>query len=262
MLYVLVDEYLKQEDYLIPADELDEILNKALAAFEGAAVRFSTDAIFDEAIRQSYTENIKRFVQDVKELVDTKQVSVKEAADLCYKTRNQIMFEHRKFTSAQGLSFAEKKKHKPKSQVELLNKYAQEKYKLDFKDLELKQKSIINYELIEASARDNAEFTKFSKKLSKLGKVFILVTATIATYEILNADNKAKETIKQGIQIGGGITGGGLSGLMVSPLCGPGAPFCAVAVVLIGSVIGSIHGSKVADDLDDEIEEFLKWQLN
>lgn len=61
------------------------------------------------------------------------------------------------------------------------------------------------------------------------------MTASIATYEILNAENKSKEAIKQGIGIGGAIAGGWLAGLGVSAICGPGAPVCAIAVVLVGS---------------------------
>ena len=35
------------------------------------------------------------------------------------------------------------------------------------------------------------------------GKVGIMVTTAFATYEILNADNRVKETARQGIIIGG-----------------------------------------------------------
>lgn len=54
--------------------------------------------------------------------------------------------------------------------------------------------------------------------------------------------------------IGGGAAGGLLAGLGVSLICGPGAPFCAIAVVLAGGAVGGI----AADALDDELEEFSK----
>ncbi len=93
-----------------------------------------------------------------------------------------------------------------------------------------------------------------------MGKVGILVTAAFATYEILNADNRIKETARQGMIIGGGAAGGFLAGLGVSLICGPGAP-CAIAVVLAGSAAGGIAGSLAADTLDDELEEFSKWEV-
>ena len=86
-------------------------------------------------------------------------------------------------------------------------------------------------------------------------------TPLVQTYEILNADNKVKETARQGLIIGGGAAGGLLAGLGVSILCGPGAPFCAIAVVLIGSVAGGVVGSGVAEALDDELEEFSHWDI-
>lgn len=95
-----------------------------------------------------------------------------------------------------------------------------------------------------------------------MGKVGVLITASLATYEILNAENKPKEAIKQGVQIGGGVAGGWLAGLAVSSLCGPGAPVCAIALVLLGSAAGGIAGSVVADNLDEEIEEFTTWKIN
>ncbi len=41
-----------------------------------------------------------------------------------------------------------------------------------------------------------------------MGKLGVLVTAALATYQILNAENKVKETARQGIVIGGGAAGG------------------------------------------------------
>jgi len=80
-------------------------------------------------------------------------------------------------------------------------------------------------------------------------------------YEILSAENKVKETARQSMIIGGGAAGGVLAGLGVSLICGPGAPFCAIAVVLAGSAVGGIAGSMTADSLDDELEEFSKWDV-
>ena len=61
--------------------------------------------------------------------------------------------------------------------------------------------------------------------------------------------------------IGGGAAGGFLAGLGVSLICGPEAPVCAIALVLAGSAAGGIAGSLAADALDDELEEFSKWDV-
>lgn len=52
-----------------------------------------------------------------------------------------------------------------------------------------------------------------------------------------------------------------LAGLAVTPICGPGAPVCVIAVVLIGCTGGSIIGDAVADTFDEELEEFSKWTI-
>ncbi|KMJ43571.1 hypothetical protein AB204_19005 [Xenorhabdus khoisanae] len=239
----------------------DPILDKAVAALEGASIKFSTDVINDANVRQSYTSNIKIAVSEIKKMVSTKKISVKEAAEFCYEMRNNIMAEHRKFTSAQGLAFAERHKKSPPTFENLMDKYSQKKFGKVFGSLTPNQKNSIFYEIIEASSRDNPKFTTANKRLKIIGKVGTIFTAILATHEILNAENKPKEAVKQGIQIGGGVAGGSLAGLAVTPLCGPGAPVCAIAVVLLGSIAGGVAGSVVADALDEEIEEFTRWAI-
>lgn len=238
------------------------LLDNAIAALEGVAIKFSTDAINDAQVRASYTSNIKRVTSEVKQMVAAQKITVKEAAEFCYEMRNKILAEHRKYTSSTGLSFAEKHKRTPPELEKLYDKYATKKYGHSFNEFTSHQKNTIHYEIIESSSRDNPKFTTSNKRLKVIGKVGVLVTASLATYEILNAENKPKEAIKQGVQIGGGLAGGWLAGLAVAPLCGPGAPVCAIAVVLLGSAAGGMVGSVVADSLDEEIEEFTTWKIN
>lgn len=126
----------------------------------------------------------------------------------------------------------------------------------------MQQKNSIHYEIIEASTRDNPKFTSSNKRLKVIGRVGVLITASLATYEIINAENKSKEAIKQSAQIGGGFAGGWLAGLPVALLCGPGAPVCAIALLLLNSTAGGLAGSVIADSLDAEIEEFTTWKIN
>lgn len=175
--------------------------------------------------------------------------------------RNQIMTEHRKLTSSHGLSVVERRKKTPPSLEKLINKYSQKKFGNVFSSLTPDQKSTIYYEIIESSARDDPKFTTANNRLKIIGKVGVIFTAVLATHEILNAENKPKEAVKQGIQIGGGVAGGSLAGLAVTPLCVPDVPVCAIAVVLLGSIAGGVVGSVVADSLDEEIEEFTHWAI-
>jgi hypothetical protein len=124
------------------------------------------------------------------------------------------------------------------------------------------QKSKVYYAVIESSGRDRAKFTAGTRKLRILGKVGVLITAALAVHSVAIADNKPKETVRQGAIIGGGMAGGLGAGLAVSSLCGPGFVICAVAVVLIGSVAGGYAAEKTVDYFDDELEEFTRWNIH
>lgn len=249
--------YQTQCGHTLPRSPLED----AIAGVEGAAMRFSLDAIKDAQTRASYAANIKRMAEQVRKDVAAGRLSSIAGVEFCHELRNKIMAEHRKVTSATGLAKAEQYKKTPPTLPKLIEKYATSRFGKSYEALTAEQKRQIHYEVIESSGRDNAKFTKGTERLRIMGKVGILVTAAFATYEILNADNKVKETAHQGMIIGGGTAGGLLAGLGVSFICGPGAPLCAIAVVLAGSALGGIAGSVAADSLDDELEEFSKWEV-
>ncbi|WP_024873590.1 hypothetical protein [Tolumonas lignilytica] len=238
-----------------------KVVDAAISALESAAVKFSVDAINDANVRASYKSNINRIVTEVKAELSTKKITVKEAAEFCYDMRNKIMAEHRAYTSAQGLAVAEKLKSKPPSFAKLLDKYAQSLFSKEFSALTAAEQSKVYYSIIESSARDRASVTAATKRLRIMGKVGIVITIALAAAEIASAENKTKETMKQGITVGSGLVGGWLASLSVSTICGPGAPVCAIAIMLAGSIAGSLIGSSVADEFDDELEEFSKWNI-
>ena len=134
-------------------------------------------------------------------------------------------------------------------------------YGKEFSQLAEIEKSKVYYVVIESSARSRPSVNAATKELRVAGKVSILVTATIALISIGLADNKEKEAITQGATIGGSLAGGWVAGLTVSAFCGPGAPVCALAVVLVGSAIGGIAASEVISAYDEELEEFTKWDI-
>ena len=45
--------------------------------------------------------------------------------------------------------------------------------------------------------------------------------------------------------------------------CGPGAPVCAMAVVvgILGSLGGSILGAWTGEEIYDEADEFIEWDI-
>lgn len=250
--------YLADQNYLLK----DEVLDSAIESFEGAALKFSADFISDARARENYNRNVRRVKAEIVTEVKGGRMSVKEAAEFCYEARNKIMAEARLKTSTHGLAIAEKRKIVSPALEALLDQKANKKFGRRFVDLGVDQKNAMYYEIVESSARPNIKFNTLNKVLKVSGKVLIVVTIAYATYEIANADNKPKEAIKQGIAIGGGLAGTALACLAVSAVCGPGAPFCAVGLMLAAGVASGFAASKLADSLDDEIEEFAKWKIN
>ncbi|MEN6082905.1 hypothetical protein [Chromobacterium piscinae] len=241
--------------------ELDSPLVKSLDALKAVAARFSTDVISDASVRVSYQSNIGRMALAVLEKVNAGEMTAKEGMEFASEMRNKIMMEHRAVTSAQGLAAAEAYKKTGKTQAELFDKYSNELFGKKFETLSAKDKSKVYYAIVESSSRSSKDFNTKIRKLKVMGRVGWIVTATLAAHAIATAENKKKEAIKQGGIIGGGMIGGAGAGLLVSPICGPGAPFCATAVVLVGGLVGGFAASSAADYYDDELEEFTKWEI-
>lgn len=241
--------------------DLDGILQKALDAFEAAASRFATDCIKDAGARQSYMANIKRISQEVKAEVASGKATVKQGAEFCHQMRNKIMDETRAVTSAQSRAYAESLKAEGKTLTSLLDNYAQKLFKRPFSALSDVEKNKVYYSVIESAGRDRASVTAATRRLRVIGKVGLLITAALGVHAVATADNKPKEAIRQGAIVGGGMAGGWLAGIMVSTICGPGAPICAIAVVLIGAIGGGLAAEGATGVFDEELEEFTRWQI-
>ncbi|MBC3209102.1 hypothetical protein HU755_20045 [Pseudomonas sp. SWRI111] len=255
--YIVTGSYVVQREHALQ----DSPLDRALELMEGSALRFSLDAISDEKIRASYTKNIKRMSQQVRDDVKAGRITAQEGVKFSHEMRNKIMMEHRKFTSAQGLAIAQRKKKDGKGLKTLLDIYSENLFQKGYDSLSDVEKNKVHYAILESSGRDNARFTAGTKKMLVMGKLGVLVTAALATYQILKADNKPKEAARQGIIVGTGAVGGVLAGMGVSALCGPGAPICAIAVVLAGTIAGGVAGEAVASSLDEELEELTHWDI-
>ena len=255
--YLVTGSYVVQREHALQ----DSPLERALELMEGTALRFSLDAISDEKIRANYIKNIKRMSQQTLDDVRAGKITAREGVQFSNEMRNKILMEHRKVTSAQGLAVVQKKKPEGRVLQDLLDKYSEQLFKKDYNLLTSAEQSKVHYTILEAAGRDDTSFSNGTKKMQLMGKLGILITAALATYQILNAENKVKETARQGLIVGGGAAGGILAGLGVSALCGPGAPICAFAVVIVGTIVGGVAGGAVAESLDEELEEFSHWDI-
>jgi hypothetical protein len=238
-----------------------KILEAARNSLESAGASFATDAIVDSDTRQRYMDGIKRISRTVQTEVDSGHISAADGASYCQEMRNRILMEARKITSPQALGYAQYKKADGRSLPWLLDKYSDKLFQKPFSTLTDAEKDRAYYAVIEAAGRDDAKITAATGRLRTVGKVGLLITAALAAHAILTADDKIKEAAKQGTVLQGGVLGGYLAGLAVASICGPGAPFCAIAVVLIGSVMGSLSTEYSFDAYSDETEEYRTWKI-
>jgi hypothetical protein len=236
-------------------------LKSARESLEAAGIYFSTSAISDATVRARYAEGIRRISRMVQEEVDAGRMSASEGAAFCNSMRNQIMEETRRVTSPQGLAAAQAKKAHGYTLDTILDRYSNRLFSKPFRYLTEAEKDQAYYSAIEAAGRNDVVVTAKTARLRTAGKVGILVSAALAGYSILTADDKLTETARQGTIIEGGMIGAFLAGLTISTICGPGAPFCAVAVLIIGSTAGATVTDVAYDRYLDEVREFQEWGI-
>jgi hypothetical protein len=262
MLFPVVPGYIREDMFNVGQSHvLDSILEEAIESFEATALTFAKDAIHDAGVRQWYMSNISRMASKVREEVKSGKTSVQEGAKFCNEARNKIMEEARAISSAHGRKIAEAKKPIGPTLAELEKKYGEDLLQKKFLELTPSEKKKVYESIVDAAGRDNAEFTSGTQQMRAMGKVFVVITALVATRAICQADNKIKESAKQTAIIGGGAAGGYLGGLAASSACGPGAWVCAIGWTLVGTLTGGFVAESVVDSLDDELEEFSKWMI-
>ena len=164
--YFVTGSYVVKSEHTLSQSPLE----MAIAGMEGAATRFSIDAIKDERVRASYQRNIKRMAQQVLADVRAGNITVEDGTKFSNEMRNKIMFEHRKFTSAQGV--AEKKKKGGKTHADILDEKSRTGFNKNYNQLSKTQQKEILYKALEGSGRDNAKFTagtKIMRSWARLG---------------------------------------------------------------------------------------------
>ncbi|WCM23467.1 hypothetical protein NDK50_21590 [Paraburkholderia bryophila] len=235
------------------------LLDVAISDWEAIATKFGLDAIKDSATRAKYMAHIAEISNEVRQQVDSGNMSIKDGAVYCNQLRDKLFIEYRKYTSSIGVAQAEAIKLNARGFDYYLNKYSQIEFKRNFVDLTEQERGKIYYEVIKSAGRGNDTVNTNIRKLRVRGRVFLLVTAILAVGEIVGAKNKIKEVARQGSIIAGGMIGGGLAGFGVSFVCGPAEPLCAVALVYIGSHAGGTVGQLANDAYQDELVEFMRW---
>lgn len=134
-----------------------------------------------------------------------------------------------------------------------------------FNDLSSTGKNRVYYSIMRSAGNANPTITSQMKVIGALGTVFVVITVVYAGKEIYYAENKEKESIRQGTTIIAGMATGAATTVAVSApaeaACGPAAPLCVFLAGLVGSAIGGWGAYKLLEAYDAEIEEFTTWKF-
>jgi len=246
-----------RQEHSLPSN----LLRDARDSLEAAGAKFSADAISDERIRGRYAAGIQRVSQLAQSEVDSGNMTAYEGAKYCNQLRNQILIETRKVTSSWNRARAEKKKPVGPTIEESLDKYSYRIFKKPYSALSGMERERASYAVIASAGRNDSQITAGTKVMKNAARGAILLTAGLAAYAILSADDKIRETARQGTVIQGGVLGGYLAGLGTTFLCGPGAPLCALAVAIMGTTAGAMVTEYGFDAYEIEIQELQKWGI-
>ncbi len=231
----------------------------ALAGLQAEAQTFAWRFINDAKARQAYVRRIADMSQEILADVRAGRISASDAARLANESRNLIMEEIRRITSAIGRSGAQAAKASGLTLEQALAKAVDKLYPgRAFAELSGQQKRRVFTEVVEAAGRSSSKFTSQIPKWLKWGRSLGAVTVAISIYNIWAAENRLHEGIREGATLAGSALGGAAANAGAGFLCGPGAPVCVTALFIVGGIAGALVFRSAATAALDQ-QEIVRW---
>jgi hypothetical protein len=220
-------------------DDVDE-LKRALALLEGEAANLARILTTEDRVRKWYLKQISKASKDVMQEYRSGRLGALDAVRQAHGLRGQIVQDARNRGTALGRAIAIKlKKDNPPLRF-FEDRNAIQLFEKPFADLN-RQQQIKVWELtVIKSGVDRSLISKLVKVGGHVGRGLWVATLAMVAYSVIEAENKAREAARQSVTIGGGIAGGAAGGAVAGLLCGPGAPICATAGVVIGGIVGAL----------------------
>lgn len=209
-------------------------LETSLAILKSQAVNFGERFIKNGAVRSNYMRQVEFVAKTLLEEVQSGRLSLMEAAEEANKIRNAIMEAARISSSDIGRAEAQALKATGTSLQELENYYAQELFKSAFEELTQADKNKVWLEIVEASGRPRPAMNLKAARWAKAGRGLIFVSVAFSVYNVVTAENKGRQIVKEGTTTGVGLLGGMAGGAIAGLACGPGAPVCVAVGVFVG----------------------------
>jgi len=216
-------------------------LEEALAGLQGTASQFGATCINDARARLQYARDIAAVPGELRAAIDAGRMSVSDAATQAAALRNRIMELARHRSSPTARAYAMRLKRDGRSVAELSEKYARRLYGNTFSALSAERQASVFKEIIRASGRPDEGVMRLAQRLGRAGRRMLLVSLAVAVYDVAEADDKPRETMRQGALAGAGIIGGWAAGsaAAVVGVCAATAPVCVGAIAFVGGLLAT-----------------------
>jgi hypothetical protein len=237
-----------------------DYLRDALDDFAASARNFGAVFIKDARARGNYVRKIEQMSKEILADVRAGRETAEAGAEFARQMRDAIMEETRRQSSSIGRAAAQAMKPSGTTLAQLIEEKAAKLFPgKTFTNLAKAERRQIFEEIIESAGRSRPAVTAMISRWRLLGRGCLLFTAGIAIYNVWTADNKIEAGLNEAIVFGGGAAGGALAGAATGLVCGPGAPFCSMALFIVGGIMGALAAQTATTLYADELRDFATW---
>ncbi len=242
------------------ADFTAEEFEAALTAFVGEASAWAATLEIEGAARDWYVRTIRQEAANLLEQYRSGQISIEEAKDASQYMRAKFLEDARARGTSFGRIIAESLKKEVPHVSYYEDKYALKQFGKEFSELSYQEKVTIWEIIVDKSGVANEVVTERAHLARTVARGLFIMSFAIATLEVLTAENRAQEAARQSSIMAGGAAGslvGGIAGSAVASGaiaglgCGPFAPICATAGVVIGGILGAFGAEFIFDELSE-----------
>lgn len=225
----------------------EQSVEAAIALMESQASIFAIKFIPDSRSRSEYMLKTKFASKEIRDQVRSGKITPEIGAKKAASIRNTIMDATRGKLSNIGKSWSQNLKVKGKSLPQLEMIYAKKLFNLNFNALPVDKRNRVWKEIVTSSGRQRPMANTTAKAIGIAGKSLVIVTVSLALYNIISAEDHARATAKEGLVIGSSIGGMLAGGYVASLACGPGAFFCATAWTFAVGAAAAVGAEAVFD---------------
>lgn len=230
-----------------PATAQGNELEIAIRTFQSEVNGFANSMIKDPKVRADYIRKSVEASQEILEKVKARQITPHEAAMTVNEMRNQIMICARSQLTDFGLAISAGMKKSGKLMESLEAEYAIKKFGRPFNALSQVEREAVWMEIVNAAGRPRQSMNRGAKMFGFAGRAFLVLSLAISVYNVIEAEDKARQAAKEGVSIGAGIAGGIGGGAAVAFMVSNPAGWVVGLSMFAGAALLGVGSSEVFD---------------